>query len=52
MIGLRIVAWSGLPVEEVGVWTAVTCSTVIVYEIVRQWQTSGKRAGAALLGTK
>ena len=35
MIGLFIGAWSGLPVEEVFVWIAVTYATVIVFEIVK-----------------
>lgn len=50
MIGLRITAWSRLPVEEVFVWIAVTYATVIVYEIVRRWQASGKRMVRALVG--
>ncbi|MGA2652190.1 MAG: hypothetical protein ABSF28_16780 [Terracidiphilus sp.] len=50
MIGLRITAWNRLPIEEVCVWIAVTYATVIVYEIVRRWQSSGKRIGHALLG--
>ena len=50
MIGLRITAWSRLPIEEVCVWIAVTYATVIVYEIVRRWQSSGKRIRHALLG--
>ena len=50
MIGLRITAWNRLPIEEVCVWIAVTYATVIVYEIVRRWQSSGKRIGRALLG--
>jgi hypothetical protein len=50
MIGLRITAWNGLPIEEVFVWIGVTYSTVIVYEIVRRWQASGKKIGHALLG--
>jgi len=50
MIGVRITAWSGLPIEEVCVWIAVTYATVIVYEIVRRWQASGKKIGHALLG--
>jgi hypothetical protein len=50
MIGLRITAWSGLPIEEVCLWVAVTYATVIVYEIVRRWQASGKRIMHALLG--
>lgn len=50
MIGVRIRAWSRLPIEEVCVWIAVTYATVIVYEIVRRWQASGKRIGRALVG--
>jgi hypothetical protein len=50
MIGLRITAWSHLPIEEVCLWIAVTYATVIVYEIVRRWQASGKRIMHALLG--
>jgi hypothetical protein len=50
MIGLRITAWSRLPIEEVCLWIAVTYATVIVYEIVRRWQASGKRIMHALLG--
>jgi hypothetical protein len=50
MIGLRITAWSRLPIEEVFVWIAVTYATVIVYEIVRRWQASGKKIWHALMG--
>jgi hypothetical protein len=50
MVGVRITAWSQLPIEEVGVWIAVTYATVIVYEIVRRWQASGKQLRHALLG--
>ncbi|MGA2852194.1 MAG: hypothetical protein ABSE46_24575 [Terracidiphilus sp.] len=49
-IGLRITAWHGLPVEEICVWIAVTNTTVIVYEIVRRWQASGKALSHALTG--
>lgn len=35
MIGLFIGAWDGLPIEEVGVWMAVTYATVIVFEVVK-----------------
>lgn len=35
MMGLFITAWSGLPVEEVVVWVAVTYATVIVYEVLK-----------------
>ncbi len=50
MIGLRITAWSRLPVEEVFVWVAVTYATVIVYEILRRWQASEKMIRHALIG--
>jgi hypothetical protein len=50
MTGLRIAAWSRLPIEEVCLWIAVTYATVIVYEIVRRWQASGKRIMHALMG--
>lgn len=35
MIGLFIDAWSGLPIEEVFVWIAVTYATAIVFEVVK-----------------
>jgi hypothetical protein len=50
MVGVRITAWSRLPIEEVCVWISVTYATVIAYEIVRRWQASGKRARHALMG--
>lgn len=51
MLGLRITAWSRLPIEEVFVWIAVTWATVIVYETVKRWQASGRHAKSAFLGT-
>jgi lycopene cyclase domain-containing protein len=50
MIGIRIVAWSRLPIEEVFVWVAVTYATVIVYENVRRWQSTDKALLQALFG--
>lgn len=50
MLGIFITAWSRLPVEEVVVWIAVTWATVIVYEVVRRWQSSGRRMRHAFLG--
>lgn len=50
MIGIHITAWSGLPIEEIFVWIGVTYATAIVYEIVRRWKSSGKRARHAFLG--
>ena len=50
MIGLFVGAWHGLPIEEVCVWIAVTYATVIVFEIVKLWQASGRPVKHALLG--
>jgi len=50
MIGIRITAWSRLPVEEVFVWVAVTYATVIVYEILKRWKASGRPLRHALMG--
>jgi hypothetical protein len=50
MMGLFIGAWAGLPIEEVGVWIAVTYATVILFEIFKLWQASGKKAKHAFLG--
>ncbi len=50
MLGIRITAWSRLPVEEVFVWLAVTYATVIVYEILKRWKASGRTLRHALMG--
>ena len=50
MLGIRITAWSFLPIEEVYVWIAVTYSSVIVYEIVKRWKASGRSARHAFFG--
>jgi len=52
MIGLSIGAWSGLPIEAICVWIAVTYATVIVFEVVKLWQASEKPARDAFLGSK
>jgi hypothetical protein len=52
MMGLFIGAWSGLPVEAVTVWIAVSYGTVVVYEVVRVWQASGRRAKDAFIGDR
>jgi hypothetical protein len=52
MLGIFITAWSRLPIEEVVVWIAVTWATAIVYEVVRRWQSSGKRMRHAFLGQR
>lgn len=50
MLGIRVTAWSRLPVEEVYIWISVSYSTVIVYEIVKRWKSSGRSLRHALLG--
>jgi len=52
MTGLSIGAWAGLPIEEVCLWIAVSYSTVIVFEIFKLWQASGKSVKHAFLGRK
>ena len=51
MIGLFIGAWSDLPIEEIFVWIAVTYATTIVFEVVKIWQASGRRAKDVFLGS-
>ena len=50
MMGLFIGAWSGLPIEAVVVWIAVTYGTTIVYEIMKLWQAAGRSARHAFFG--
>lgn len=50
MMGLFIGAWSGLPIEAVVVWIAVTYGTAIVYESAKVWQASDKPARHVFLG--
>ena len=50
MMGISITAWDKLPIEAVLVWITVTYTTVIVYEIVKRWKSSGRKLRAALLG--
>jgi hypothetical protein len=50
MLGLTIGAWSQLPVEAIGVWLAVSFTTVIGYEVVKLWLATGKRALEAFFG--
>jgi hypothetical protein len=51
MMGVFIGAWSGLPVEAVLVWLAVTYGTVILFEVIKIWQASGRGAKEAFLGS-
>lgn len=52
MLGVSVKAWSGLPIEAVCVWIAVTYGTMIIFEVVKIWHASGKPAKEAFLGTK
>ena len=50
MMGVFIGAWSCLPLEAVLVWLAVTYAAVIVFEVVKVWQASGRGAKDAFVG--
>ena len=50
MIGLFIGAWSALPIEAVCVWVAVTYMAVIVFEVVKIWLASERKAKEMFLG--
>ncbi len=52
MLGLFIGAWSGLPVEAVCVWFAVTYTTVITYEVIKIWKALGTGALEAFFGIR
>ena len=52
MMGLYIGAWSGLPIEAVFVWFAVTFTTVITYEVIKIWKALGTRALEAFFGIR
>ncbi len=51
MLGLFIKGWWGLPIEEVGLWIAVSYSTTITFEIVKLWHASGRGTKDAFLGS-
>jgi hypothetical protein len=50
MVGLKIGAWSDLPIEAPCVWMAVSFTTVIVYEVIKIWKALGMRAIPAFFG--
>ena len=52
MLALTIGVWSQLPIEAVGVWLAVSFTTVIGYEVVKIWLATGKRALEAFFGVQ
>ena len=52
MLGAPIGAWSGLPVEAVCVWFAVSFTTIITYEVIKIWKALGKGALEAFFGIR
>ncbi len=50
MMGIFVTAWNYLPIEAVCVWIAVSFQTVMVYEVVKRWKASGRKARHAFLG--
>ncbi len=52
MMGIAVEAWFDLPLEAVVVWFAVTFTTVVIFEVVKLWQASGKSAKRAFLGRR
>jgi hypothetical protein len=52
MTGLFIGVWSGLPIEEVCVWSAVTYATVIVFEVMKVVLASERSVRETLLGAR
>jgi len=50
MMGIFVTAWSYLPIEAVCVWVGVSFQTVMVYEVVKRWKASGRKARHAFLG--
>jgi hypothetical protein len=50
LMGLHIGAWSGLPIEAVCVWFAVSFTTIITYEVIKIWKALGTRALEAFFG--
>lgn len=52
LVGLQIGAWSGLPIEAVCVWFAVSFTTIITYEVIKIWKALGTRALEAFFGIR
>jgi hypothetical protein len=52
MIGLFISAWSGLPIEEVFVWIAVSYATAIIFEVTKVLVVSERSFRETLVGKK
>ncbi|MBI3814951.1 MAG: hypothetical protein HY279_10885 [Nitrospinae bacterium] len=52
MLGITVGAWSRLPIEAVMLWMSVTFTTVIIYEVIKIWFNSGKKAMEAFFGIR
>lgn len=52
MIGLKVDAWSGLPIEAIFVWIAVSYGAVIFYEIAKIWLYSDRMMGDIFFGRR
>lgn len=52
LIGIRIGAWSNLPIEAVCVWLVVTFATVVTYEVIKIWQAMALKAREAFFGIR
>lgn len=52
MLGIRITAWSALPIEAVLLWLVIAWDCVIAFEIFRMFFHMERSVGAALLGAR
>ncbi|MGH7655600.1 MAG: hypothetical protein ACREN6_13145 [Gemmatimonadaceae bacterium] len=52
MLGIRITAWSSLPIEAVLLWLVIAWDCVIAFEIFRVFFHMERSVGAALLGKR
>lgn len=50
ILGITVGAWSRLPIEAVILWMAVTFTTIIIYEVIKIWLNSGRKARHAFFG--
>ncbi len=50
MLGITVDAWYNLPIEAVIVWLMVTFTTVIIFETLKIWLNSNKKAKQAFFG--
>jgi len=50
MTGIFIDAWHDLPIEEIVVWFSVSYASVIIYETIKIWLSSGKNLKQLFFG--